>query len=470
MSDMKSMPKSFPWVYFFMNFGQMFGLAVAMSYLMIFLTNTAGISPVVVATILTLSRTIDFVASVIAGPIVQKSNSKAGQFRSWIVPCIVLVQVGVWMMFLNPNISLGAKAIIVGVGYVLQNAPMNFLVTATSGLMAKVAGPSMENRMAISAKIMQGMNAGNILVAMITLPLIRFISSSTGANGFLIVSIVYGLMMIGSSFIAFLQTKQYDQFNPNFKGAGGPSVGQIYGELLKNPMVWVLLCINILAMTSMFTIFPLGMYYFTYSVKNEMMQPVSMTIMSVVGLFAAFIMAPVARKIGKKNSALVSTGIAVVVQLLIGLFAHHHVAIYITLAAFNGFGAAILGVVGVNLWLDAAEYQLYKTGIDTRPTAMSMANIPMKIGMVFAGPLTAWMLGLAGFYQIFGDAGQLLEAGMTNPRAVSAIVFLIYLVGYKITDANAAEYAAANQKRMQERMAAAGGAPAGGPGGPPPGR
>jgi len=135
--------------------------------------------------------------------------------------------------------------------------------------------------------------------------------------------------------------------------------------------------------------------------------------------------------------------------------------------------------MGVNLWLNAAEYQLFKTGVDTRPTAMSMANVPMKVGYVFSGPITAMILGAVGFVQQYGPTGQLISATMANPTlfvrifglfpaSVYAINFLLYLFGYRITDAKAAEYAAANQKMMQERMAAAsGGGGPGGPGGPP---
>jgi Na+/melibiose symporter-like transporter len=179
-------------------------------------------------------------------------------------------------------------------------------------------------------------------------------------------------------------------------------------------------------------------------------------------------MAPVSQKIGKKNSAILSTAISAGVQLLIGLFADKSVWIYIVLSAANGFGAAILGVVGVNLWLDAAEYQLFQTGVDTRPTAMSMANIPMKLGMVISGPITAMILNASGFFQDFAPDGSLLGADMTNPTmfvrifgffpaAFSLAICLIYLFGYKITDEKAAEYAAANQKAMMEKMAASGG-------------
>ena len=466
MPETKPMPKSFPWLYFFMNAGQSFGLALAMTYLQFFLTDTAGITPVTIALILTVSRVVDFIFSIIAGPIVQKSNGKMGQFRSWILPCVILVQLGVWMMFANPNIAMSAKVIIVGVGYILQNAPMNFLVTANNGLMAKVAGPSMDNRMAVAAKTIQGMNFANIIVAMATLPLINMIIENTGMNGFFIVAVVYGLIQISTTLVTVAKTKEYDQYDPNFKAIGGPSVGQIYSQLLQNPMVWVLLVINILSMTSMFGVAPLGMYYFQYSVKNIGMQPVSMTIMSLVSLGAAFIMAPVAKKVGKKNSAILSGFIVACGQMGIAMFAHENVWFYIAMLALNGLGAAIVGVIGVNFWLDAAEYQLYKTGIDTRPTAMSMANVPMKIGMVLAGPITAAVMTASGYNQVLDEAGKLVSTSMDNPQmfvrllgfipaTFSIINALIYLFFYKITDAKAQEYATENQKRMNEKMAAA---------------
>ena len=464
MTEAKPMPKSIPWLYFFQNIGMALGTAVPLYYLMYFLTDFAGITPAVVATILLISRVVDFVFALVAGPIVQKSNIKWGRYRSWIMISVILVQIGLFMLFVNPDIPLGTKAIIVCIGYILQNAPMNTLITAQYGLMARIAGASTENRLAISAKVMQGMRTATIIVSPITLPFINYIQA-LGANGFLIVSMIYGATMIFSSLVVFLKTKEFDQYDRELKNVTSVSLGQMYGQTLRNSQIWVVLTAQTFITISMVLVASIQIYYFQYSIGNVNMQPVSATIMAIVGCVAAFTMAPFARRIGKRNSAITTALFGVACMALIGLFAHQNVWFFIAMLAINAFGGAILGTIGVNLFLDAAEYQLYKTGKDSRAFVMSLYNIPMKIGLAVSSPIAAYMLTTSGYAQETIDG--ILVTSMSNPlifvRWFGLLMAAIYLVSalmyaflYKITDAKAAEYIVENQRRVKETMAAAG--------------
>jgi Na+/melibiose symporter-like transporter len=445
-----------PWLYFFQNVGMALGTSVPMYFLMYFLTDYAGITPAVVATILLISRATDFAFALVVGPIVQKSNMRWGKYRSWILISVFLVQIGLFMMFINPDIPLAAKAVIVCIGYILQNAPMNSLITALYGLMANIAGTSMENRMAISAKVIQGMRVATILVSAATIPFVNWILAR-GGNGYLIVSMIYGGMMVVTTLVMFIKTKEYDIYGSSLKNVMSVSVGQMYGQTLRNSQIWVILIANSLSTTAVLLVASLGIYYFQYSIGNVNMQPVATTILAIVAGVAAFAMAPVAKKIGKRNSAITSALCGAVCMTLIGLFAHQSVWFYIAISAFLGFGAALVGVVGVNLFLDAAEYQLYKTGKDSRAFVMSLYNIPMKVGLAISAPIAAFMLTKSGYSQEIIDGS--LTTSMANPdvfvRWFGLFLASIYLIGmlmytflYKITDAKAAEYVAENQRRM----------------------
>jgi len=450
------MPKSMPWLYFFQNVGMAMGTSVPMYYLMFFLTDYAGMAPAIMAIILTISRVVDFLFALVVGPIIQKSNMRWGRYRSWILISVFLVQIGLFMMFVNPDIPLGAKAIIVCIGYMLQNAPMNSLITAQYGLMANITGASTENRIAISAKVMQGMRVAAIVVSAITLPLINYILAR-GMNGFLVVSMIYGATMIISSLVMFVKTKEYDIYDASLKNAASVSVGQMYLQTLRNSQIWVVLIAHSLSTIAVLLVASVGIYYFQYSVNNVDMQPVSATIMAIVACVASFVMAPVAVRTGKRNSAIISALFGVVCMALIGLFAHQNVWFYIVVSAVYGFGSALVGTVGVNLFLDAAEYQLYKTGKDSRAFVMSLYNLPMKIGLAVSAPITAFMLTASGYRQETIDG--VLVPYMANPHifvrwfglllaAICLVSMLMYLFLYKITDAKAAEYVAENQRRM----------------------
>ncbi|MCL1803053.1 MAG: MFS transporter [Eubacteriaceae bacterium] len=485
-SMQKTMPKSFPYLWMFHSAGQMFGLMVAMQFMNLFWQNSIGLTPAFIATFLTIARSIDLFMSIIAGPIVQKTNTKMGQFRPWVLGSAIVVQIGVVLMFINPNIPNTAKGIIAGLGYLLQNAPMNFFVAANNGIMAKVVGADMEGRRTVQMRSMQGTNASSIIINATMLPLITYFNQRFDPMGYLIVAVIFGALWIVSTTLVFIMTKDYDEYIPGMVAANTPKLSEIYKDVIKNSQIWVLFIQNLITMVTMFAIGALNMYYWMYSVGDMKFQPIAATLASVTGLIASFTIAPIGRKLKKKNAVLIATGWSILCSVAHGFFSHGQPYVYMVIATLSSLGMGLSQSVGITLWLDAAEKQLYETGIDTRAATMSVSSIGMKIAMVAAAPITPYLFKMIGFIQDFDEnTGALLGTRVLYPEriakvwfwtsaAISAVSLAIFFFGYTITDEEAAMYATENQKRMMERMGAMGGPgpggpPPGGPGGPPPG-
>ncbi|MCL1804009.1 MAG: MFS transporter [Eubacteriaceae bacterium] len=479
-SMQKTMPKSFPYLWMFHSAGQMFGLMVAMQFMNIFWQDSIGLTPVFIATFLTIARSIDLFMSVIAGPIVQKTNTKMGQFRPWVLGSAIVVQIGVVLMFINPSVSTTAKGIIAGIGYLLQNAPMNFFVAANNGIMAKVVGADMEGRRTIQMRQMQGTNASSILINATMLPLITYFNQKINPMGYLVVAVIFGALWIATTFVVFFMTKDYDQYVPDMIAANSPKITEIYKDVVKNSQIWVLFLQNLITMVTMFAIGALGMYYWMYSVGDMKLQPIAATLASVTGLVASFTIAPIGRKLKKKNAVLIATGWSILCSVAQGFFSHGRPYAYMVIATLSALGMGLSQSVGITLWLDAAEKQLYETGIDTRAATMSVSSIGMKIAMVAAAPLTPLLFKMIGFVQNFDENNVFLGSTVLYPEriikvwfwtsaAITSLSLAIFYFGYKITDEEAAMYATENQKRMMEKMGAMGGPGGPGPGGPGPG-
>jgi Na+/melibiose symporter-like transporter len=206
----------------------------------------------------------------------------------------------------------------------------------------------------------------------------------------------------------------------------------------------------------LFTLSPLSAYFFTYSLGNLNLMAVSRTVSSSLGLGVAFVAPLIVKKIGKRNSALFSTFGAAVLYGFVALLANGNFVIYIILTSLILMISGPVGSVGVNLWLDAAEYQLHKTGRDSRPFIMSINSITMKIGQMISSFTYAWVLSFAGFDTATSTLDpQKLVWGMYGLLAVVyLLIFTSYLL-FNITEARAKELAAENHKMLEERRAAA---------------
>lgn len=454
--------KNVPWLFFTAYFTNQIGSALTMLFLTVFITEYMHISPALMAVSLTVARIADLVLSLFAGAIVQKTNMRYGQFRSWLLIIMPIVQIATFLVFVNPDIGPVGKAVLVGVGYFFTSGPMNIFVVVHNSLMAKISGPNMANRMAITPRLVQGTQFGNIVASLITLPLIEFFGGSEMTRGFAVVAVIFGLVAIGGQILMFIGTKEYDVYNPDLKKVEGSTqsvkLTAMYGETLKNGQLWILLLTDMLRQTSVFVLSGMLGYFFTFAVGDFSMMSNGLLINSIAACVGAFFVGPyIARRIGKKNSSILSAAIACIAYLILAFFAKDNWILYIGCTATAALGLSIVGAVGINLYLDAGEYQLYKTGKDNRPFVMSLQTVPMKIGMTLSGSIVAAILYESGYVQHEGAAATLSDplrmVFLTGMLAAVLYGLSVVLVStFKINEKKSKEYATANDVTMKTRM------------------
>lgn len=461
MTERKEMSKSIPWVFMFNSASQAFVTTLLGSYLAIFMTNFLGVSLAMMGSIMMVSRIATWAISLVAGALVQKTNTKWGQFRPYALVAPITVAIGNALAFCNiPGLSVTAQGWVSGFGYVLSAGTYIFIMIMRNGFMTVIAGANMEHRMALTSKSAQGAPIGSIFTALITPVIINYLVDR-GMNGYFIVTMVYNVLWIIPSLILFFATKEYDTYRPNLAQtdlSSNVNIVQMYADTLKNGQFLALFIAGLITSCGSMAVMGLNAYYYIYSLNDLNLMGIATSISMAVGLVAASIMPQIAKRIGKKNSAIVSSFIACGVNILVALFTHGNFIIKVALTSAASFGSYILMSWGANLYLDAAEYQLNKTGKDTRQFVMSLQSMISQIGQIVAAPIMAMLLGASGF----DEATRTMENPLLMvriigflPAATSLIAAVIYAFFYKITDAQAAEYAMLNQKAAEEKRAAA---------------
>ncbi|MCL1803946.1 MAG: MFS transporter [Eubacteriaceae bacterium] len=455
--------KKVPWLLFLDNFAQGLGIAVTLTFMNMFMTNFLMMTPIAVAGILTVGRLVDLFVSMISGSIVQKGNLKTGPLRTYILINGPLLAVGNFLIFLNPDVSPQMKTVLFLIGYYFRNLPQSFLITASNALVPKVAGANMQDRMALTARKMQGSNSCTIFTSFLTVTLTTYFNERLGpGKGYLVTSLLYCAVHSIIGLIVYIGLAPYDKYDPDLKKVEGSSanvkVTHMYADTLKNPQVWILALAGIIAQIAGFTMSPLIAYYYTYVLGNMQYMTLNNTTGSFVGLAVSFLAPPIARRLGKKNSILVSQLGTIIGQLGIFLFTKGNFWVFFAFGIWNRIIMGPAGSIGINLWVDAAEYQLYKTGRDSRPFIMSINSICMKIGQMISSYTYAWVLTYCNFTalgegKVDLDPAKLHQGLYGFLLACYACTFLLYL-SFGINEAKSKEYAEANKKMLEERAAA----------------
>ena len=471
-SVMTSLQKKGAWMMGLNYFSQALGIQVSLVFLNIFMTNFLLMTPVVVAAVLSVGRVIDFAMSMISGSIIQKSNLRTGPLRTYILVNGPLLAIGNFLMFLNPNVNEQLKLIIFIIGYLFRNLPQNFLITGQQALIAKMAGADQSFRLQITTRTNQGSTVASIVTSMTVIPMVTFLNNSVGnGRGYLITALFLCAIHSVAGIISYAGLKEFDQYDPDAKKVEGSAqsvkLTHVYADTFKNPFVWNLILRNLLAQVGMYTLTGLNAYYYTYSLGNMNLMTINTATSAWLGLVVVVISPKIARAIGKYKSVLVSLCFAFVMNVVYTLFADGNFPLFLAMAIVNRIAMGPAGAIGINQWIDASDYQYYKTGRDSRPFIMSMSSITMKVGQLISSFTAAWVLVFCNFQTVgVGEAVMdvpKLVLGTFGIQAVqSGLSLLIYIFGWRKSDAEFAEYAEHNRKIMEERAAAAAASTGGG--------
>ena len=453
-----TLPKHIPWCYMLVQFMSAFSNTMPLTYLVFFITEYTGVSPMLMASVYTVARFADLGVSLFSGPIMQRQR----RVRPYLLIIPLISGGGCILSFLNPDIPIGAKLVVLIFGYCCIHFPMNFSTVVGNMVMMKIAGANPANRVAITQSILRGNSSSRIAIAAITMPMLLYFLGR-GWPGYFMVAILYFVVWMIANIILYIVSAPFEP-----KDAEAPlanvqrvTIAQMYKAAGSNQSILILLTCAIMAGIAA-QVFSSGvLYYYRYSIGNMMWQASAGTIAGFVALGTSIICPPIARRIGKRNSLLFQYCWQSLMYLVIMLFADGNVILYIVVTSCITFGTAISTTWGINLWLDAAEIQLHETGVDNRPFLMSLNNIPIKLGFIASGPVVAFMLNNSGYEVTSAGVGTIANTqtfiyvwiGIVMALYVLAAVFFFF--GYKANDKYAAECAASNAEKARERAAAA---------------
>ena len=133
------------------------------TFLFIFYTDVFGLSPVTVGVLMLVARFSDGISDIAMGVIGDRTNSKYGKFRPWILWTAIPLAVVLSLLFTNPSFDSSGKIIYAYITYIL----FTLIYTANNipygALMAVMTGDDKE-RTSLGSYRMVGAFGGGMLV------------------------------------------------------------------------------------------------------------------------------------------------------------------------------------------------------------------------------------------------------------------------------------------------------------------
>jgi len=401
-------------------------------FLFIFYTDVFGLSAAAVGTMMLVTRLIDAFSDPLMGAIADRTNTRFGKFRPYLLWGIIpMVAAGV-LTFTVPDVSEGNKLIWAYATYIFMMLAYTFINVPYGALLGVVTADSQQRTTLTSFRFIGAFSGGSI-VAYMTPELVAYLGQGNEALGWQYTMLVYGLVAAVLFAITFFSTKERIAPPANQK----TSVMQDLKDLTKNGPWKVLFVLALIIMMTISLRGSTGTFYFKYYVERpDLIGSFAMVYMIALAIGAGS--TPLLTKfIDKRRLLMILMAIVAALSLTFYFVPKENITLMFVLQIMIGLALGPKSPLVFSMYADTADFSQWRTG--RRATAMifSAAAFSQKLGGALAGAMIGWLLASLGYAanQVQTDASQAgIVLLMTLIPAVFAAIAVPLIYFYPLDD------------------------------------
>lgn len=364
------------------------------AFMLYYYTDYIKISALTVGTIMLFSRLLDGVVDLAMGVIVDRTKSRFGKCRSWILRMTIPFAISAVLLFSVPS-GLGdmGKIIYIFITYNLVSAVIYTAINVPYATLNALITQDQYERSVLSIFRMTLATVGTLIITNLTLPLVKLFGDN--ASAWTKTFIIFGILSILVFLITFAGTKERVKPSKNSHQEKLPFYKGV--KYLFQNKYWVMITITLVLIFINYSLNSgAAVYYAKVVLKDPNMVGPMNLIASVVQIAAMFFTAFIIKKIGKRNMLVIGF---VIFGLGFAMFAFagtSYVGI-MTACALKGIGNAGISSCMFAIVSDTIEYGEWKTGYRTEGLVNSASSFGFKVGSGLGSAIIGWILAFGGY-------------------------------------------------------------------------
>lgn len=393
---------------------------IAAAFLLNYYTDTALIGAGAIATMFLVCRIFDGVTDLLMGGIVDKTNSKLGKARPWLIASAPLSLLGIVLLMNVPmGFSDGGKLAYAYITYIF----MSCIVYTIYGISNTALLPLMTRDKNDSTMLATFSAIGNNIIGLIAGSAITPLVLKCGWK---VSSIILGLVACALILVSGLMNRETANEMEDRPSASVPMSKQLPATL-KNKYFWLLLILGAFSLIMNANAIGAQIFYCNMVLDNPMFMSVLMTAGQLPGIIILFLMPAVAKKWNKQAFLLLGAALIIVGFAITGFAGSNTTMIVVgTVVRSLGVGPILSAVYA--LVPDVVEYGNWKYGIRSEGLISSAQSIGSKIGIGVGSALTGWILAAVGYNPTAAPTDAVINAVRFDYTWLGAILGVFILV------------------------------------------
>jgi GPH family glycoside/pentoside/hexuronide:cation symporter len=409
-------------------------------FLLYYYTDVFGISAAAVGTMFFVTKLWDAVNDPLMGIIADRTQTRFGKFRPYLLWMAIPYGAMGYVMFANPDLSDSGKLVYAWVTYTLMMMAYTAINVPYSALMGVIT-PSSKERTILSSYRFVCAFGGGLLISMLVRPLTQYFGTESEAQGFSTTMALFAVISIALFWYTFATTRERvktaEDHNSNLKR-------DIKFLFLNRPWV-VMFFAAIFTLANVAVKNAVTVHFFKYYVGDDgtpyFLFLDRTTLFMTVGMLAMILGVAstklFTRYFEKKTLMIWLSLLNAVSMLLIFMIPPDQ---YWTMMVVNIVGTFLVGPTPALVWAmyaDVADYGEWKFRRRTTGLVFSAAQFAQKFGLTLGGGLSGWLLGSFGFIANIDQTDTSLlgiRLMFTVIPACFAMMNIFALVFYNLSD------------------------------------
>lgn len=424
-------------------------------FLLVFYTDVVGINPIHAANIFLFVKFWDAFADLFAGRMVDRTMTRWGKFRPFLLWYSVPLLASNLLCFWIPVDGYGAKLAWATVSYALLGL-LYSLVNIPYGSLSGAMSQNPVDRSRLASARMVGSGTTILLLAVVLAPQLK--ASNNLALTFLVTAgafLVIGTILFMTTFVTARETVIREVAQVSFK--------QTIQTVTKNGPLARLCLSSLFYLTGQNIVSAMGIY-----IANDILSQYTggnwlATVVTIITTGAVIYVGPfgpvVTRRLGKKRGFMIAAAGSIVGNLL--FFVSGNLAFALVGLFFVGLGMALLNTMTWALEADTVEYGEYKTGIRTEGATYAAFSFTRKVGQAVGAAIAGYSLAWAGYNGALKGTGRPQDGAVLDRMqqaagvlpAVCFLVALLIMATYPLTEARFKEIVQSIQANRARRLA-----------------
>ena len=408
---------------------------IALTVSVFFYTDVIGVPAALVGTIFLVSRAFDAVTDIAVTSLVDRTRTKWGKARPWLIWMVAPYAFSMILMYMIPaNATTFMQGLFIFITY---NFAVTICFTAMNlpyGMLPSLMTRDEKQRSTAIIFRMTFSPIGGALGLGLTIPLVQLLGNDQGA--WIKTMTIFAIVTIICNTLCFFNTRERVHIEQTKGGGDKVRTSLSVKASLTTPCWWIMLVLFVIYGFYLASSGTVMTYYCTYILGDTaFLSPVSMA-QNFMTAAATVACAPLIRKL--KKSTVIKIGMIMVIpaQLVLIFAAEPTVGMVVATNLVKGFGWGMFGGLIYALLTDSMEYCNWYSGVRSEGFTFAASGLGTKAGLAVGSGGLSVIMGLSGY-----DGTLAVQSAHATATInflfcflplIIAVIALVFLLFYKV--------------------------------------